>query len=261
MPATVSSWLVGSIVLPQQQFTVDATVVAIPAGTYYLRHATAALSLVDVVATAIVAALGGTCTVTLQRSRLVRIAFNVARSITWGTATQLRDLLGFTGDLGSATPQTATNISALLWSPAFPGMPTTVVGTLGYELERQEVYTSDDGSEIQSDFHGEIVWQELQWDHIPVSRLRTAASVSVAAQGGTFHQFYRQCARLRRRFFHYEQVTEDSSDSGTAVTWPSGLGPYVVREGFNPQWYTRRVPSADVSSSLELPLHVVAEVA
>jgi hypothetical protein len=48
MPAVSTSILVGSIELAAQSFTANGFACTIPAGTYYLRHATGSLSLLDV---------------------------------------------------------------------------------------------------------------------------------------------------------------------------------------------------------------------
>jgi hypothetical protein len=255
MPALSSAWLVGSIGLTLQAPTIDATPISLAAATYYGRHTTAVRSLIDTLATAIVAAVGGTCTVVVTRSRRILITFNVARSITWGAYTQLRDLLGFTGDRGAASTQLAENVSPLLWSPGYLATPKTIAGVDGYTIDHKATYESDDGQQSYTYYYSTETWQDLEWMHIDPSRMR----VSTGTGGGTFHEFYEQVAKLGARFFYYENVVEDDTDTATGVTWTTGRGPYRLRPEFDGDWYRRNVAFAEVSSPLALPLHKLAE--
>jgi hypothetical protein len=256
MPAVASSWLIGSITIPQQDFTSNGFACSVPAGTYYLYHSTSALSLVNQFDGTIENETGVSANQTrLRRSRLLLSSWTAPVSVTWGSATQLRDLLGYTGNLGAGTDHLATNISPLLWSPGYPATPKTIPGVLGYPVDHKTQYKSDDGSQLHTDFYSEETWQDLEWTHIVPSRMRVATGTG----GGTFHEFYRQVTRIGSRFFHYESVTEDTSDSTTEATLTGGLGPYVTRE-LSGDYYERRVQGADISSPLRLPLHVVDEV-
>lgn len=255
MPAVSSAWFVGSIGLTAQAPTIDASVATVVAATYYLRHTTAARSLIDTFATAVVAAVGGTCTVQVTRSRRVLITFNTSRSITWGAATQLRDLLGFTGDRASATTQLADGVSPLLWSPGYLGTPQTIADVNGYSVDHKAEYKSDDGTQAVTYFYSSETWQDVDWTHIDPNRMR----VSSGTGGGTFHEFYEQSAKLGARLFWYPSITEDDTDTSTAVTWTTARGPYRLRAGFGGDWYRRNVQFAEVSSSLSLPLHQLSE--
>lgn len=252
----LSTWLIGSIYLLDQRFEVDAVTTTQFNGPYYLRSATSALSMIDAIAARIVVAVGGTCVITLRRNRCVRIVFNTARTVTWGTATILRDLLGFTGDLASGTTHDAPNVSPLLWSPGYMGTPSTIAGVEGYTVPHQAVTKSADGSQVYCTHYGDEIWQELAWTHIIPDRLRVAAGTG----GGTFQEFYEQCALLRERFLWHQEIDElDGSTS--AATLDTALGPYVLRPEFDGNWYRRNVPFAEVSSPLDLPMHRVDEYA
>lgn len=254
---TSSAWFLGSRTLPASVVTVGATACNLAAGPYYLHSGTAALSLFSSLATAIVAGVGGTCTIALQRNRLVRITFNTNRAITW-TSTNIRDLLGFEGaSSGSASTHTATLISPLLWSPGYLATPTTIYEVDGYEIDHQSIYKSDDGSQIYCDHYSSETWQELAWSHIVPTRLRVGEAED---QGGTFHEFHRECLRYRRRFLWVESVDESDASSDIA-TVSSFRGPYALREEFDGNWYRRNVEYADVSSPLSLPLLMPAEYA
>lgn len=255
MAAVTSSWLVGSMQVAATSFSVGLDVCTPTAGEYYLRHATAAISLIDHLATVIAAATGASCTITITRARHVRIALGAAATITWGSATALRDLLGFSGDQGSSSTHTATLISPLLWSPGYPGTAKTIVGVTGYTQQHTLRYKSDDGTRTYTHRYSTETWQDLAWTHVLVSRMRHAS-----IGGGTFHEFFEQSLALGYRCTHYEAITEDSSDDSTDVTWTTGRGPYVLRDGFDADWYRRVIPSADVACSLTLPLHSPAEL-
>lgn len=252
----LSAWFIGSIRPAGQSFDVDASEAGISESDYYLRSATAALSLIDEVAFRIVNAVGGTCSITLRRNRCVRITFNTARSITWGAATQLRDLLGFTGDLASAATHDAPNVSPLLWSPGYMATPKTIAGVEGYTVPHQAITKSADGSQVYCTHYGSETWQDLGWTHILPERLRVATGTG----GGTFHEFFEQCAMLRERFLWHQEVDE-LDGSTAAATLDTALGPYVLRPEVDGDWYRRNVPYAEVSSPLDLPMHRVDEYA
>jgi hypothetical protein len=258
MPAVSSSWLVGSVTIAQQDFTANGFACSIPAGTYYLRSQNGNLGLTSMFDSEVEDETGVVSDGSvIRRDRLFETNWLANVAINWGAATVLRDLLGFTGNLAAGTQHVATNISPLLWSPGYPATPKTIPGVSGYTKPHQAKSKSDDGSQVYVYHFGTETWQDLEWSHIYPSRLRTTGTT--AAQGGTFHQFYQQCLMLGSRFFHYEQVTEDSSSTAD-VTWPTGLGPYVIRGDMDGDWYERRVKGADISSPLKLQLQVVDEV-
>lgn len=252
-----SAWFFGSRTLPASVVTVGATACNLAAGPYYLHTSTSSLSLATTLAAAIVTGVGGTCTIQFQRNRLIRITFNTNRAITW-TSTDLRDLLGFEGaGSGSATTHTATLVSPLLWSPGYLATPATIYAVDGYTVNHQSVFKSDDGSQTFCDHYGDETHQELSWTHIVPGRMRVDEADD---QGGTFHSFYQECLRYRRRIQWVESV--DESDASSDVATVTGFrGPYALREDFSGNWYRRNVPYAEVSSPLELPLMMPAEYA
>lgn len=261
---TISAWLIGSITIPTENIRVIETatdeIIAIPAGTYYLRHSTAGLSLIDALATAITSHSTITVsTVTVRRNRRVVVTADRAFTLQWETDSMIRGLLGFAGDLTpAATSFTAPNISPLLWSPGYPATPHEIDAVEGYTKPHQSVRKSADGTQVQCDHYGEEIWNELAWTHILPERMRITGTT--AAQGGTFHQFHLQCAMLRRRFLWHPAIDEDDSSTST-VSYDTALGPYVLRPEFPSAWYARNVSFAEVSSPLDLPIHQVAEYA
>jgi hypothetical protein len=263
MPAVSASWLVGSITLPDAAIVFDGDDVLLDSDTYYLRHATSSLSLVDYLNTQIdggPSAITCTSLVVLQ-NRLVQINLSGVTDISWTTnganAGDWAAALGFDGsDLTGAASYTASYPSPLLFSSGYPLTPTTISGVSGYTVSHQSRYKADDGTQIYVAHYGDETWQELRTPHVVPSRMRVTGTT--LAQGGTFHQFYEQVLKYGRRFLHYETITEDSS-STSAVTWTTALGPYAVREA-DGNWYRRNVPSAEVSSPLELPISLLAEI-
>lgn len=264
MPAVQTSWLVGSLVLPPVTLVgFDSQTITVPGGTYYLRHPTAGLSLLDVVNTAIDASASAiTCTsLVVLESRLVQINLSAPANLNFATGDTNGDVLaaalGFSGaDLTGAASYTATRPSPLLFSAAYPATPKTIAGVTGYTKLKQAVMKAADGSRMRRVGFGNEIWQELSWPHIVPSRLQVTGTEH--AQSGTFHQFFEQSLSRGYKLLHYEQMTEDAASS-TPATWSTPLGPYELRDGFDGDWYTRNVSNAEISSPLKLPLLAVSE--
>lgn len=260
---TISAWFIGSSTLPIITAEVGGASLAMPAGTRYLRSATASLSLLDAIATAASTLTGDTHTLVVLRNRHIQWSAtggNWDVDLSTGNGALLATLLGATlpgGSYTGASTYTFEEISPLLWSPGYMATPTTPEGFEGYTVPQQSITKSADGEEVYCDHYGEEVWNEFAWTHIMPERLMQFGTT--AAQGGTFHQFHLQCAMLRARFLWHEEIDEDDA-SATAVTWDTAKGPYVLREEFADDWYKRNVPFAEVSSPLELPVHRVAEL-
>lgn len=134
--------------------TIDGspTGVTAAANGLYLVHPTASLSLLARLVVAMTSAGVGSPAAFVTEARYVRLTSSGTFTIAWGSATTLRDLLGFTGDLSGASSYTATNRSPLLWSPGkvltpeqapldFHGAPvldaSVSVGPLGNIVVRQ----------------------------------------------------------------------------------------------------------------------------
>jgi hypothetical protein len=250
-----ADWLIGSITIPAQAFTVNASGAVVPAGTYYLRHTTAGRSLIAAFAAAVVTAVGGTASATIYQNRLAHFGYSANRSVTWGAATQLRDLLGFAGNLGSADNHTATLVSPLLWSPGYPGTPKTIRGVAGYPIPHQAISNSDDKTESHTYHFGTETRQDIEWSHIVPERMRVATGLG----GGTYHEFHLQSAMLGYRFLLYQDMNEDEDEASDA-SFTTQLGPYVLRpEARSGDWYRRNQPNAELSSPLALPLQLLSE--
>lgn len=264
MPAVFSSWLVGSITIPAVSLVgFDGDDIDLAGGTYYLRHPTASLSLIDAFNAAIDASAASvTCTsLVVLENRCVQINLSAPADIQFSTdasnGNTLAALLGFDGsDLTGAATYTASRPSPLLFSAGSPAKPKTQPGIASYTKLKQAFMKRADGSGTRRVGFGNEGWQELSWSHIVPSRLQTVGTTHV--QGGTFHQFFEQSLSLGFKLLHYEDMVEDAASTDPA-TWSTPLGPYELRDGFDGDWYMRNVENADISSPLKLPLLAVAE--
>jgi hypothetical protein len=257
MPAVATDWFLGYVTIPAQSFLVNASAASVAAGTYCLRHSTGAVSLVDAFDAAIVAAVGGTASCSLSVGGLVFAGYSGNRSVTWGSATILRDLLGFTqGDLASSDFHIADDYSPLFWSPGYPGTPATIRGRDGYLVPHQVLSKSDDGSRVDTYHFSEETHQELGWSHIMPERLMVEDS---GDGGGTFYEFHRQVGMIGSEFLWYPDIEEDVEET-EPVTFTTPRGPYVLRaEARSGDWYRRNVPTDELSSPLALPMQLVSE--
>lgn len=232
-----SSWLIGSIDLPLSEFTVDASAQSIPLGTYYLYHPSDALSLLDLLAADLAAAGIVLAAVVLTRGRRVKLVGNANFSVTWGSATVLRDILGFTGDLSGSPVYTAPNESALLWSPGKVELSREApMGIAGHRKWNAYFSQSPRDATTSVVIHGSIVSNTFFWPMIPTARYQVDG-----APGGTWEKFWDQVVVQGMRF-HLWRAIDELDGSTTAVTWTSSLGPYCLRLGgrAGPDWTFKR---------------------
>lgn len=217
-----TAWLIGSYAdLPEQAFKVNGVDVVLPAGSYYLYDATDALSLLDAFVTALDDG-GTTATVTLRQHRRIKLASLAAFTVTWGTATLLRDLLGFTGNLAGNNLYTAPNVSALLWSPQRTETPMLApIGIRGQEVAA--VYQSQspyDGT-TENTSRGAREYNRFIFRRVSYLRVWTDDNV-----GGEFNRWFKEVAVPAARWKLYSQVLESELDVQAEVN--TGLGPYIV---------------------------------
>lgn len=238
MPDT--ALIVGSVPL-DVAVTIDASPEDIE-GSYYLRHATAALSLLDAFGAAMTSAGVAAAAVTMRANFRVRLASSGVFTVTWNS-TVLRDLLGFTGNLSGSSSYTATNASPLLWAPGYPATPTTIPGKAGYVVPHTTWHSNDDETAVQTQHFGSGVWQELDWALVPTERLQVADS---ANDGNTFQGLFRTVMQYGYRFLYHQSVEEETADTN-ALDWndADAFGPYQLRSPIDPSWYKRLVENAD----------------
>lgn len=91
----------------------------ISTGSYYMYSKTASQSLVDVVASCFSTSLSFAVTASVSSAGILTLSAGSAFTVNWGTSTDIRDMLGYTGNLSSATSHTATNQLENTWIPKF----------------------------------------------------------------------------------------------------------------------------------------------
>lgn len=227
--------------LAAQTMTVTANAVpaalATTAGPYYLYHDDAVLSLLDHLALVLTShPQSPTIALYITTGGLVRLDVSGVPSpfnITWGTATDLRDLLGFTGNLSGALTYTATNPSPLLWIPRRTEIADARLGTLGDPVYDTAVgMTAGTGAPIATQ-HNVRLENAFQWRHV-VNHPDVAELVrsTTGSQNGKWYTFHEQVVRRFARFFVYRGI-EFTSGGTTAMTistaLPYALGPYCWR--------------------------------
>lgn len=254
--AVPASWLVGSFRLAD-----DATIVVggndviIPAGDYYLRHATTALSLIDVIEAGIAGEYTG-ATVRILKNRKVEIDLN-GNSETLVIPSALQEALGFTSSpYAAATSRTAENVSTLLWSAGWPETTTrSPVGVLGRKVSDRIMVASATGATYVVTKHHTTIMADLSWSAVRQDRTWTTDEDGLP---GEFRRFFDVVIDPGYRMTLYPNVMEDDASSDE-VTWPDGLGPYVVPEP-DYDWYTRFVAVTDsLGANIDLKCMVTSE--
>lgn len=262
MPTT--SVLLGSHpAVPATTITVTANAVTtglnFAGGPYYLYHPTGSLSLL----TAVVALINthsellGTGAV-LARSGLVRLTNAVAFSIdSWGSDTTLRDLLGFTGALTSATAHVATEHSPLYWSPGKTESSSARMGSDGILVKDTYAARSAPG-QIVSTTNNQ--WREnlFAWGYVHIDRIER-----VPDESGTWAYWWDYVASRSRRFWLARNVIEDSADDSTAMSLSTKLpttGAYVMaHDGAMRREHNREIERLELYSRVELPVETALE--
>lgn len=245
--------------MPAQTFKADGVDAVVAAGNYYLQSPVSALTLLAVFRQALLDAGVADATAVLTRSRHVRLTASESFTVEWGAATQLRDLLGFTGDLPNLAAHQATLVSPLLWSPARPSSsmlsPTLTTG-MRRPLSYFAVSPSDGSTTVVT--HGSRVYQRLTWINVDNARVFTLAEL-----GGEYIKFFETVLAQGCSLYHFPDVVEDAVTSSVSVTLLPYLGPYVLSpanraatwvydrsKGF--EWTDRR-------QDIDISLHVVPQ--
>lgn len=253
MSAITTDVLVGSYAdLSAQDIDIDGNDDTLATGSYYLRHPTASLSLIDALEGLLSSNGVSNPSVFVTRSLQVRITADATFAVTW-TDTQLRDLLGFTGNLSGASAYTAANKSPLIWSPAYLATPVVPRGVTGQDIEDSLFIRSNTGRTLEVVNSGESIENSWRWDTVDSDRVWTSDEL-----GGEFKVFRDRVFAQGRNFQFYEGITEDPDDSSTALTWPTPLGTYHVPER-TVRWYSRKVDNMALWSPIEVRAFVAAE--
>jgi hypothetical protein len=231
MAGTTSLLIGSSRDFPDSTVTIDgnAETVEASAGSLYLVHPTAALSLLAQLLAAMTSAGVSAPAVALLESRKVRVSASGTFTVTW-TDTLPRDLLGFTGNLSGAATYTAENISPLLWAPGLTETPSAgVLGLLGSKHQDASSAVAPDGTQVVSRF-GTQRLNSFSWRYVAKARHQTASEL-----GGEWHTFYDQVLVRGAKFLLYREVIDDEASS-TPLSLGTPLGPMEMDIGKAANW-------------------------
>lgn len=224
-----ADWLVSSREWTTQSPTINGgsqDVTAASGGLYLVHPTTASLDLLARVVVAMTAGSVANAAAYVTEQRYVRLTSSGTFSITWGSATTLRDLLGFSqGDLSGASSYTAASRSTLLWSPGKIFTPErSPLDTHGQPVIDASV-TSGPGGKIVSRQHGDpSVVNTYTARYVELARFWGTRPTAVAGQ---WRHFWEQEIWTAQRMIVVRQVSEGSSTTASAGYSSSAvLGPY-----------------------------------
>jgi hypothetical protein len=166
--------------------TVGGATATIAAGTYY------ADTLLVAVAAAFASAAATTCTATASLGAggtgLVTIGFGSAKAIAWVT-TDLRDLLGFTGDSASATSHVGTQHMRGTWLPACPyDSPNEITNDWAGSREGDLRTVGNHMGHSWSHMGDEMVVNWIAWRAVSRAKVWAAHEVVVNSSWERFHR-------------------------------------------------------------------------
>ena len=251
MTAVNSTWLVGSFTLAANAtIVINGSDAVISADTYYLRHATAGLSLIAAMQTAMQVHVASV-SVFIGRDRKLRITAGVALTLT--IPASLQAVTGLAGSPTVGSTVSATSISTLLWSPSYPETAETPSGITGDRNYDRVQTASATGLTTRTTVHHYTTVNSWTWFHVPQDRSWTTD----AGAPGEFWRWWLDVGNPGLRFQLYpgESLSEDSTVT-TTVTWPTALGPYVANKGD----LRRTFSNMDDFWNMELSAHVVSEL-
>lgn len=257
MAAYYSAWFIGSVELAAQTFTVNGVDVVLPAGTYYLTDPTAALSLLTQVAAVMAPQAAGAALILLGSGKVKMSAAGVF-GVVWGTATTLRDILGFGAVIAGFSAYTAVNKSALWFSPGKPALfsmtPLGVTGQARYIVSQSVAAYS---GRAESTSHGAREYQSFTFEKVDAERMRTTS-----AAGGEYGNWFALVAVRSARWKLYHNAVEDSAAT-TVYTYDAVCGPYILSLGRDASWDYKRSSGftwTDLACDLAVDAHVCPEI-
>jgi hypothetical protein len=176
-----SDWIIAGLEWTTQSPTIDAGAqdVTAPLGGLYLTHPTASLSMLARLVAAMTAAGVASPAAFVTEARHVRLTAAATFSVTWGSATLLRDSLGFSGNLSGASSYTAPLRSPLLWSAGKVLTPTLApLGYPGAPVLDASVTVGPGGRVIVRRHGDPSVVQSFTVRHVPRDRYWTESPVA-----------------------------------------------------------------------------------
>lgn len=253
-----AAWLIGSRAsVPDSSLTINASVQPMTGGSKYLWDANAGLSWLAAMQNVITAAgVAGASCILLQNGK-VRISAGALFSVNWGTATIVRDMLGFTANLAANSSHIAPNISPLLWRPGKPESPLIQrVGAVGHRVHSVFTTTAPYSGKQESVSHGTRTYAKYAFPCVDSDLV-----VGTLGQGGTWDTWFEQVALRSARFKLYREVLEDDASNASVMTYlDQPLGPYVISGPLT--WKldrSRGFDRLDIRNDVEFSCHEVAE--
>lgn len=245
--------LVGSFTLASNAtIVINGNNAVIPAGTYYLRDSTLALSLIDTIEDALQMHVASVA-VRVLGTLVVQITAGAALTLTIPSA--LQAVLGLPGSPTVGTTITGT-APTLLWSATWPGTPIEHPRGVAARPEWDRVQTaSPDGLTTTTTVHGYAQVSGWRWWMVPQQRVWSAGS-GVFGAAGEFARFAADVLVPGQRFKVYQSIDEGSA---TNITWTTAYGPYKAKD-WSSDWWSRAVDSVDRWSPIELRAHIVREI-
>lgn len=153
---------------------------------------------------------------------LVTIASSANLAINWGAATDLRDLLGFTGNLSAATSHVATKATQGVWLPNCILAPERSTSDTGiYEAVMPQT-VSPTGSTKTLSGSIRVRLPATTWSHVPKAYAIRSADSSGATM--SFERFWYQTQYGGLSYFRPGAVVNVYTDAGT----PTLLGDYKL---------------------------------
>lgn len=187
--------------------TFGGTAVQVTTGSYFVRGYTAeGGQLVDAVQTAMTAAGLASASATISDDGFVTLSASGAFTVTW-TNTTLRDILGFTGNLTSATSHTATEQAKYTWHPNTG--PATMTGhpdTAG-EIESDAAHTVAPSGIVLATKYYERTKREFDFRWLEDEYVWPVGSVT----NRDYYAFWSSILSMGTRFRYFPDRTANAS--------------------------------------------------
>lgn len=222
-----SDWLVSSRIWTTETPNIDGSPapVTAPAGALYLIHPTTTLDLLQRLLVAMAGAGVADPFAFVTEDRHVRLTSSATFTITWGAATTLRDLLGFTGDLAGSATYNAPLHSTLLWSPGKRFTPELApLDTHGAPVIDMSATFGPGGVSTVRVEGSPTTKQTYTARHVAISRYWDTKPTPAAGELADF--WFNELVTNKKWILIREVIEGSSSSSAAQYTGKLGLGPY-----------------------------------
>lgn len=226
---TRADWIISSRLWTTESVTIDGSPedISAPVGALYLLHPTPSLSLLERFKVAMISAGVAAPLVFVTEDRHVRLESAGVFTVTWGAATQTRDLMGFTGDLAGSSAYTAPLRSPLLWSPGKRFTPELApLGAHGQLVADISVTIGTQGNVVVREEGSPTVVQRFQARTIEKARWWDAPPLTTQ---GEFRQLWETELVRARKWIVLRDVVEGASSTTSAnYSVSPTIGPYLA---------------------------------